>query len=55
VRLWQRDGMESYMRHMPRTLWHLSMAFEHEVNAPLRDWCRRMGVKFEDAPQALTA
>jgi hypothetical protein len=55
VRLWQRDGMESYMRHMPRTLWHLSMAFEHPVNAPLRDWCRRMGVKFEDAPRALTA
>lgn len=50
VRLWKRDGMESYMRHMPRTLWHLSMAFEHPVNAPLRDWCRRMGVGIEDAP-----
>lgn len=55
VRLWQRDGMESYMRHMPRTLWHLSMALEHEVNAPLRDWCRRMGIQFEAAPQALRA
>jgi tRNA threonylcarbamoyl adenosine modification protein YjeE len=55
VRLWQRDGMESYMRHMPRTLWHLSMAFEHPVNAPLRDWCRKMGVKFEAAPQAVPA
>ncbi|MBX9456973.1 MAG: tRNA (adenosine(37)-N6)-threonylcarbamoyltransferase complex ATPase subunit type 1 TsaE [Rhizobium sp.] len=55
VRLWKRDGMESYMRHMPRTLWHLSMAFEHEVNAPLRDWCRRTGVKFEAAPQAVPA
>lgn len=55
VRLWQRDGMEGYMRHMPRTLWHLSMAFEHPVNAPLRDWCRRMGVKFEAAPQDVPA
>lgn len=55
VRLWQRDGMEGYMRHMPRTLWHLSMAFEHPVNAPLKDWCRRMGVQFETAPQALPA
>ena len=55
VRLWQRDGMESYMRHMPRTLWHLSMAFEHPVNAPLKDWCRRMGVRFEASPQAVPA
>ena len=55
VRLWKRDGMESYMRHMPRTLWHLSMAFEHEVNTPLKDWCRRMGVRFEAAPHAVPA
>jgi tRNA threonylcarbamoyl adenosine modification protein YjeE len=55
VRLWQRDGMESYMRHMPRTLWHLSMAFEHPVNAPLKDWCRKMGVKFEAAPLVVPA
>ena len=55
VRLWQRDGMESYMRHMPRTLWHLSMAFEHPVNAPLKDWCRKIGVQFEVAPQAVPA
>ena len=55
VRLWQRDGMESYMRHMPRTLWHLSMAFEHEVNAPLRDWCRRAGVVTVESPEAAVA
>jgi len=55
VRLWQRDGMESYMRHMPRTLWHLSMAFEHDVNAPLRDWCRRAGVATVDSPEAAVA
>ncbi|CAN7635211.1 tRNA (adenosine(37)-N6)-threonylcarbamoyltransferase complex ATPase subunit type 1 TsaE [Rhizobium sp. LjRoot254] len=55
VRLWQRDGMESYMRHMPRTLWHLSMAFEHEINAPLKDWCRRAGVITMDSPEAAVA
>jgi tRNA threonylcarbamoyl adenosine modification protein YjeE len=55
VRLWQRDGMESYMRHMPRTLWHLSMAFEHEINAPLKDWCRRAGVITVDSPEAAVA
>jgi tRNA threonylcarbamoyl adenosine modification protein YjeE len=55
VRLWQRDGMESYMRHMPRTLWHLSMALEHPVNAPLKDWCERMGVKLDAAPQMVPA
>lgn len=55
VRLWKRDGMESYMRHMPRTLWHLSMAFEHEVNAPLRDWCVRAGVNTVDSPEAAVA
>jgi tRNA threonylcarbamoyl adenosine modification protein YjeE len=50
VRLWQRDHMQSYMRHMPRTLWHLGMAFEHPVTAPLRDWCNRVGIPTAESP-----
>lgn len=44
VRLWKRDGKAGYMKHMPRTLWHLEVAFEHEVTAPLREWCARAGI-----------
>lgn len=44
VRLMQRDRKPAYMRHMPRTLWHLSVAFEHPVLAPLRDWCAKAGI-----------
>lgn len=44
VRLMQRDGKPAYMRHMPRTLWHLSVAFEHPVLAPLRKWCAKAGI-----------
>ncbi|WP_113486299.1 tRNA (adenosine(37)-N6)-threonylcarbamoyltransferase complex ATPase subunit type 1 TsaE [Rhizobium cremeum] len=44
IRLLQRDGKPGYMKHMPRTLWHLSVAFEHDALAPLRDWCARVGI-----------
>ena len=44
VRLWKRDGKDGYMKHMPRTLWHLQVAFEHEALAPLREWCARAGI-----------
>lgn len=44
VRLKERDGKQGYMRHMPRTLWHLQVAFEHEALAPLREWCARAGI-----------
>lgn len=44
VRLKERDGKGGYMKHMPRTLWHLQVAFEHEVTAPLREWCARAGI-----------
>ncbi|MCM2476700.1 tRNA (adenosine(37)-N6)-threonylcarbamoyltransferase complex ATPase subunit type 1 TsaE [Rhizobium sp. CG5] len=44
VRLMQRDKKPAYMKHMPRTLWHLSVAFEHEALAPLREWCARVGI-----------
>jgi N-acetylmuramate 1-kinase len=44
VRLKDRDNMAGYMQHMPRTLWHLQVAFEHEALAPLRDWCVRAGI-----------
>jgi tRNA threonylcarbamoyl adenosine modification protein YjeE len=50
VRLKQRDNMPGYMRHMPRTLWHLAMAFEHPVIAPLRDWCAAAGIVTADDP-----
>lgn len=51
VRLLKRDGLPGYMQHMPRTLWHLEVAFEHEALAPLRDWCRKAGIQpSESAP-----
>jgi aminoglycoside/choline kinase family phosphotransferase len=44
VRLMQRDGKPSYMKHMPRTLAYLDVALRHETLAPLRDWCVRTGI-----------
>ncbi|MEF0940573.1 tRNA (adenosine(37)-N6)-threonylcarbamoyltransferase complex ATPase subunit type 1 TsaE [Rhizobium sp. BR 362] len=44
VRLLQRDSKPSYMKHMPRTLAYLAIAFEHETLAPLREWCARTGI-----------
>lgn len=44
VRLLKRDNMPGYMRHMERTLWHLEVAFEHPVNAPLREWVIKAGI-----------
>ncbi|SSC68787.1 tRNA (adenosine(37)-N6)-threonylcarbamoyltransferase complex ATPase subunit type 1 TsaE [Ciceribacter selenitireducens] len=53
VRLMKRDHKPRYMKHMDRTLWHLSVAFEHEALAPLRDWCARVGIgETESRPQA---
>jgi tRNA threonylcarbamoyl adenosine modification protein YjeE len=51
VRLMNRDHMPGYMRHMPRTLWHLGMAFEHPVTAPLRDWCKKAGICTVESPE----
>ncbi|MBL0374180.1 tRNA (adenosine(37)-N6)-threonylcarbamoyltransferase complex ATPase subunit type 1 TsaE [Rhizobium sp. KVB221] len=51
VRLWQRDHMQSYMKHMPRTLWHLGMAFEHSATAPLREWCKKAGIAVAESPE----
>lgn len=44
VRLMRRDGKPGYMKHMPRTLDHLQVAFRHDVLAPLRDWCAGVGI-----------
>jgi tRNA threonylcarbamoyl adenosine modification protein YjeE len=44
VRLLKRDGKPGYLKHMPRTLAYLKVAFEHEALAPLRDWCTRAGI-----------
>ncbi|ACM24834.1 bifunctional tRNA (adenosine(37)-N6)-threonylcarbamoyltransferase complex ATPase subunit type 1 TsaE/phosphotransferase [Agrobacterium sp. SHOUNA12C] len=44
VRLLQRDGKPGYLKHMPRTLSYLAIAFEHEALAPLRDWCAKAGI-----------
>lgn len=53
VRLLQRDGLPGYMQHMPRTLWHLEVAFEHEALAPLRNWCIEAGILAnESSPSA---
>lgn len=49
VRLLKRDGKPGYMRHMPRTLWHLSVAFEHPVLAPLRSWCAEAGIELPES------
>jgi aminoglycoside/choline kinase family phosphotransferase len=51
VRLMNRDQLPGYMRHMPRTLWHLTMAFEHPVTAPLRDWCKKAGIPTTESPE----
>lgn len=51
VRLMNRDHLPGYMRHMPRTLWHLGMAFEHPVTAPLRDWCKKAGIQTGESPE----
>ncbi|HZG30837.1 tRNA threonylcarbamoyl adenosine modification protein YjeE [Ensifer adhaerens] len=44
VRLLNRDNLPNYMQHMPRTLWHLEVAFEHQTLAPLRNWCLKAGI-----------
>jgi tRNA threonylcarbamoyl adenosine modification protein YjeE len=49
VRLLKRDGKPGYMRHMPRTLWHLSVALEHPVLAPLRRWCAEAGIELPES------
>jgi N-acetylmuramate 1-kinase len=49
VRLLKRDGKPGYMRHMPRTLWHLSVALEHPVLAPLRRWCVEAGIELPES------
>ncbi|AXV16910.1 tRNA (adenosine(37)-N6)-threonylcarbamoyltransferase complex ATPase subunit type 1 TsaE [Neorhizobium sp. SOG26] len=49
VRLLQRDGKPGYLKHMPRTLRHLSTALRHEVLAPLRDWCLRSGIQLPES------
>lgn len=46
-RLLKRDGKPGYMQHMPRTLTYLSIAFEHEALAPLKDWCAKLGLLIE--------
>ncbi|NSX91998.1 tRNA (adenosine(37)-N6)-threonylcarbamoyltransferase complex ATPase subunit type 1 TsaE [Agrobacterium tumefaciens] len=48
VRLMERDGKPGYMKHMPRTFRYLTAAFSHPELAPLRDWCLRMGMEFND-------
>jgi len=50
VRLKERDGKPGYMRHLPRTLWHLNVAFEHPVLAPLRNWCIEAGIELPESP-----
>jgi len=49
VRLLQRDGKQGYLKHMPRTLRHLSTALQHEVLAPLRDWCLKAGIELPES------
>lgn len=49
VRLKERDGKPQYMKHMPRTLRHLSTALAHEALAPLRDWCRQAGIELPES------
>ncbi|MFS8114663.1 tRNA (adenosine(37)-N6)-threonylcarbamoyltransferase complex ATPase subunit type 1 TsaE [Rhizobium jaguaris] len=44
VRLLQRDGKPGYLKHMPRTLAYLAIAFEHEALVPLREWCAKAGI-----------
>jgi tRNA threonylcarbamoyl adenosine modification protein YjeE len=47
VRLMQRDGKPGYMKHMPRTLTYLRSALEHDSLAPLKGWCVKAGVDFD--------
>lgn len=49
VRLLQRDGKPGYLKHMPRTLRHLSTALRHEVLAPLREWCLKAGIELPES------
>jgi tRNA threonylcarbamoyl adenosine modification protein YjeE len=49
VRLKERDGKDGYMKHMPRTLRHLAVAFEHPALAPLRDWCIEAGIELPES------
>ncbi|WP_237369764.1 tRNA (adenosine(37)-N6)-threonylcarbamoyltransferase complex ATPase subunit type 1 TsaE [Rhizobium sp. SL42] len=49
VRLKDRDGKDGYMKHMPRTLRHLAVAFEHPALAPLRDWCIEAGIELPES------
>lgn len=44
VRLLQRDGKPGYLKHMPRTLAYLAIAFEHDALAPLKEWCEKAGI-----------
>jgi tRNA threonylcarbamoyl adenosine modification protein YjeE len=50
VRLRDRDAKPGYMRHLHRTLWHLAVAFEHPVLAPLRNWCIEAGIELPESP-----
>ena len=49
VRLMQRDGKPSYMKHMPRTLDNLRTALAHPRLAPLHDWCRKAGILSDES------
>ncbi len=49
VRLKQRDGKPGYMKHMPRTLRHLSTALRHPALLPLREWCHRSGIELPES------
>ncbi len=49
VRLKQRDGKPSYMKHMPRTLRNLQTALAHPALAPLREWCETAGIEFRES------
>ncbi|AYD03135.1 tRNA (adenosine(37)-N6)-threonylcarbamoyltransferase complex ATPase subunit type 1 TsaE [Neorhizobium sp. NCHU2750] len=49
VRLKERDGKPQYLKHMPRTLRHLSVALAHDALAPLRDWCARAGIELPES------
>lgn len=48
VRLLKRDKKSGYMQHMSRTLWHMSVAFEHPVLEPLRDWWIKAGIEISE-------
>ncbi len=48
VRLLERDGKPGYMKHMPRTFRYLLAALSHPELAPLKQWCIRMGMDFND-------